>query len=94
MAERKKASTKSSAAKAPAAKQPAAKQPAVVAASASAWPDGYEGIDWELYERVRPHEAHTGASGAGLVEYTLWLEVIGTRPPGNRIDIPLPGQPI
>ena len=63
-------------------------------AAASVWSDGYEGLDWELYARVRPHTPHSGATGAGLVEYTLWLEVIEQRPAGNRHEVPLPGQPV
>jgi len=82
---------KSAAKKAPAKKAPASPAPAEASTS---WPDGYEGVDWELYSRVRPHEPHSGATGAGLVEYTLWLEVIEQRPPGNRKDVPLPGQPV
>lgn len=58
------------------------------------WIDGYEGLDWGLYHRVRPQSGHVGATGAGLVEYTLWLEVIKTRPAANRKDVPLPGQPV
>lgn len=83
MAERKPAR-----AKAGAAKPAAAKAPATAAA------DGYEGVDWHLYERVRPNKRHTGATGAGLVEYTLWLEVLRTRPESDRHDVGLPGQPV
>lgn len=58
------------------------------------WPDGYEGLDWALYKKVRPNKDHSGASGAGLVEYTLWFEVIQTRPEADRHDVGLPGQPV
>lgn len=63
-------------------------------AAKTAWPDGYEGLDWDLYLKVRPNKNHSGASGAGLVEYTLWFEVIQTRPEGDRHDVGLPGQPV
>lgn len=76
-------------AKAGSAKAAASSQVPVTAAS-----DGYEGLDWELYARVRPNKRHTGATGAGLVEYTLWLEVIERRPESERHDIGLPGQPV
>lgn len=56
--------------------------------------DGYQGIDWPLYERVRPHKRHTGATGAGLVEYTLWFEVLKERPDSLKADVGLPGQPV
>lgn len=58
------------------------------------WIDGYEGLDWGLYQRVRPQDRHTAATGAGLVEYTLWLEVIKGRSAADRADVPLPGQPV
>lgn len=87
MAERKPASrAKSSAAK------PATD--AVKPAGSAAWPDGYEGLDWNLYKLVRPNKTHTGATGAGLVEYTLWFEVIRTRPVSHRHDVGIPGQPV
>jgi len=81
MAERKPARAKAGAAK------------ATAPASATA-ADGYQGLDWHLYERVRPNKRHTGATGAGLVEYTLWLEVLRTRPESDRHDVGLPGQPV
>lgn len=56
--------------------------------------DGYEGVDWPLYERVRPHKPHSGATGAGLVEYTLWFGVLKERPDSHKGDVGLPGQPV
>ena len=87
MAERKPAAR----AKAPAAKAAPANG---AGAAGRVWPDGYEGLDWNLYAKVRPHKRHTGATGAGLVEYTLWFEVIRTRPVSDRHDVGLPGQPV
>lgn len=57
-------------------------------------PDGYEGANWELYWRVRPHHRHSGATGAGLVEYTLWTEVVQQRGGADRPEVDLPGQPV
>lgn len=87
MAERKTTRAKAAAGK------PAAAG-ATKASSARGASDGYQGVDWELYDRVRPNHHHTGATGAGLVEYTLWLEVIENRPEGDKHDIGLPGQPV
>lgn len=80
----------------PAKETPAAKagKPEKPAAQGSNWADGYQGLDWHLYQRVRPHVRHSGATGAGLVEYTLWFMVITSRPAGDRKDVPLPGQPV
>ncbi len=70
-------------------------KPAVVeAGTGSRADDGYEGVDWKLYDRVRPNHRHSGATGAGLVEYTLWIEVIENRPESDKHDIGLPGQPV
>lgn len=82
--------------KAAPAKSTAAKKSssAAKASTGSAWNDGYEGVDWELYERVRPHQRHSGATGAGLVEYTLWFEITHMRSAADRKDVPLPGQPV
>lgn len=77
-------------------RKPASRAKATKAESPSTptWADGYEGVNWHLYELVRPHKRHTGATGAGLVEYTLWFEVIRTRPEGDRHDVGIPGQPV
>lgn len=91
MAESKKGS---SAKETPAAKAASAGKPEKPAGQGSDWADGYQGLDWHLYQRVRPHVRHSGATGAGLVEYTLWFEVITSRPAGDRKDVPLPGQPV
>jgi len=91
---RAKAAKRAPAKKAPAKRSAPAAKASNRSVSPGAWSDGYEGVDWELYEWVRPHVPHSGATGAGLVEYTLWLEVIENRPPGSRKDIPLPGQPV
>ncbi len=70
-------------------------KPAVVeAGTGSGAADGYEGLDWELYERVRPNHRHSGATGAGLVEYAVWLVVIKNRPESEQHDVGLPGQPV
>ena len=45
------------------------------------------------YWRVRPHHRHSGATGAGLVEYTLWTEVVQQRGGADRPEVDLPGQP-
>lgn len=74
-------------------KAPAAK-PSEPGAADATWADGFEGLNWDLYRRVRPNKLHTGATGAGLVEYTLWFEVIRTRPVSDRHDVGLPGQPV
>lgn len=87
MAERKPARAKAGATKTPAAK-------AAAATPAGAQADGYEGVDWHLYDRVRPNHRHSGATGAGLVEYTLWFEAIQNRPESHRHDVGLPGQPV
>ena len=56
--------------------------------------DGYEGLDWNLYGKVRPQLQHAGATGAGLIEYTLWFEVVRSRSAEHRADIALPGQSV
>lgn len=84
MAERKPSRAKAGATKAPASSD----TPVTVAA------DGYEGLAWHLYDRVRPNHRHSGATGAGLVEYTLWFEAIQSRPESDRHDVGLPGQPV
>ncbi len=76
------------------AKVAAGKTAIVEAGTGSRAADGYEGVDWKLYDRVRPNHRHTGATGAGLVEYALWLVVIENRPESDQHDIGLPGQPV
>lgn len=59
----------------------------------AAYADGYEGLNWQLYDRVRPNQREAGATGAGLVDYTVWLDVVRARPESARQDVGLPGQP-
>lgn len=54
--------------------------------------DGYQGLNWDLYKEVRPGWRYENPTGPGLVEYTLWFEVIKNRPEADKHDKALPGQ--
>jgi hypothetical protein len=86
MAQRKSPPSKSGAGKSAAAKKSDKGSTGTTAA------DGYQGLSWDLYKEVRPGWQYKNPTGPGLVEYTLWFEVIKKRPQADKHDKALPGQ--
>lgn len=44
------------------------------------YPDGYQGLDWELHSQARAGVVGN-AVGPGLVQYGLWMHVVQSRRP-------------